>query len=175
MGLRTESTNPSTPAVAVELAQALLTNATCAASGAWTYTSTINVSEAREITLYIDVNAATAASGAVGFKPVISAEGAEPAAGADVWFGIGDVDSTAATDLSGTVPSGADWTLSPESAVRVVRDLVIKTELSNAATDEYRMTVTLKVAGARWLQIAYAEIGATGSPSLVNMKYARHA
>lgn len=125
----------------------------------------VNVEMFRTVTLWIKASA-DAASAYAHIVPLVSASEAEPAQGDDSWFGLSIADA-APTDtlLTGTVPTGADYTIAPEWGVVKCRPLVIRTIESDANTDEIRMAVTLNVTHARWMYIACEEVG--GNMALV--------
>lgn len=154
----------------------LLAETTAAASGAYTASGVIDVRSFRTITLFLNVDAA-----AVGGYPVIRPRvayeddgtlGVAPAFGSDVWYAVGVTDgSPVATLLTGTVASGVDYTGAPEWGVLTFRPLAIRTEAHDAATDEIRMTVALDVSAASWFSLEYGEVGNTGTPSAIGIKY----
>ena len=133
--------------------------------------SIVALGDSRYVTLWISASA-DAASAYAHIIPLVSAAESQPALGDDSWYGLPERDTTAvATLLTGTLPSGADYTIAPEWAVVTCRPLVIRTETSDANTDEIRMSVTLEVSHAKWMYVTCEEVG--GNMTLA-LKYSLH-
>lgn len=156
--------------------QTLLSATACAASGAATYTSAIDVRGYRTLSLDISVNP-QAASNVVEFLPLVSNVASQesasaPAAGADSWYGIGITDGVpTATALGGAVASGADYTATPSWSMLTFHPMTIRTRAVSGGSDEIRMRLRIDVSDAMWFQMSYAEAGSTGSPSTVTILY----
>lgn len=154
----------------------LLTETAAAGSGAYTASAVVDVRAYRTITLFINSDAA-AANGYPMIRPRVAFEddgvvGVAPAFGSDVWYAVGVTDGApVATLLTGAVASGVDYTGAPEWGVLTFRPLAIRTEAHDAATDEIRMTVALDVSAASWFSLEYGEVGNTGTPSALGIKY----
>lgn len=163
---------PATTAGAV-----LLAETTAAASGAYASTSVLDVRGYRTITLFLNVDCAAAGGypelvPRLAYEDLSTTPGTAPAFGDDVWYPYGITDGVpVATLRTGTRVTGVDYTGAPEWAVLTYRPLSIRTEAHDASTNEIRMTVALDVSAAAWFSIEYAEIGATGTPSAVGIKY----
>ena len=152
-----------------------LTANALAASGAQTYSDILDVARWRRLTLYIDYDPhASATAGYPKIIPFGSAAEAVPAAGDDSWYSLGvDDGAVTAAVLTGTVPSGADWSLTPEFGWRTFRGLVLRLEASDNGSDEYRVAVTLDVTPYRWIQLATSEVGDTTNAGSLIIKYSR--
>ena len=146
--------------VAVELlaSTALTTDPNGAVSGI------VNVEQFRFVTFWIKASV-DAANAYAHIVPLVSASEAAPAQGDDSWYGV-SISDIAPTDtlLTGTLPTGADYSIAPEWGVVKSRPIVIRTIDGDANTDEIRMTVTINVTHARWMYIACEEV--TGNMTL---------
>lgn len=150
----------------------LLTATACAASGEFTNTSAINVSDARYCVVFVDYDPA-ATAGRPAILPLVSNASTQPAAGDDAWFMMGTWDGTVTAQvLGGAVATGADYTAAPDVALALHRGLLVALEPADGATNELRVSFVLNVAAYKWLQFAYAEDGATGSPGTIAIKFA---
>lgn len=142
---------------------------TLPASGAWEYTSALSVADRETICLHVAYDPA-ATGGYPVIIPFVSYADAEPAAGADSWFALPASDGLpASTTYTGAVPSGADYTFAPGFGQVDVRALAVRPmAAAAAASNEVRQTIAIDLrrsaVGARWIQFAIAEVGATGSP-----------
>lgn len=133
--------------------------------------SVVELYDYRYVTLYIK-GSADAASAYAHVIPLISSASSTPAVADDSWYGLCERDSTAtATPLTGSLPTGADYTIAPEWAVVTCRPIVIRLEASDANTDEIRLAVTLNVAHAKYLYVAVEEVGGNMN---VGIKYSLH-
>lgn len=174
MGILEHGHDPSTPSVAVEPTQSLLTAAVALTGADWTYCDVVRVDEARDIAIFLDFDPAAGSTVAQGALSIwVSNEAEEPAAGDDSWFAPVEFEAVTPAVLVGDVPSGADWTKTPEFALRTARGLVVRTEAADNATDEYRLAIPLNVAPYRWLLLAYADLGDTDAPGTFIIKYSR--
>jgi hypothetical protein len=165
-----------TPLPSKTTAAALLASAACAASGAYTRTGILDVKGARHLTLLVSVTGAGAGAvgGVVSLIPLMSAESTEPAPGDDTWFGLGinDGSITGGTLTAASLPSGTDFSVTPDFGRSLNRGLDIRTEPLDANTDTIRMRVKLDVSDAQWVQVLYAEAGVVATPVTVAIKYA---
>lgn len=149
----------------------------CAAAGAWTYTPIVNLDDGqwRRIRLMLDLDS-QAVGNVVALLPLVSFSEVAPASGADDWFMIGTTDGTTTTTaMTGTVATGADYTLPPSQVTRIQRGLVLLSPPTLNLTDELRLAFeALDITGARHMQIAYAEsvTGITATPSKIGLWYA---
>jgi hypothetical protein len=149
----------------------IFTSAALAASGAWTRSSIIEVSSARRVVLLIDYDPA-AIGGYPAIVPLISNAGAQPAAGDDSWFQMPVWDgSITAGALSGTLPTGADYTLTQPQGVALTYGLAVRLSAAAAATDEYRQAIVLDVTPYRWFHFIAAEVGVTATPGTLSALY----
>ncbi len=162
----------STPIPAIGALTTLIDDDACAASGAYVSGGIIDVSGARKIVFYVDYNPA-AASGRPAFLPLVSGAGAKPAAADDAWFEMSVWDgSVTAAALGGALPAGMDFTAAPDIGQCLQQRMLIVLKAAAAGTNEIRMKFTLNVDDARWLQLLYAEDGATGSPGTLTVSFA---
>lgn len=165
----------STPRAGQGGTDTLFAAAALAASGAWTRSSVVSVEGVRKLTLLVDYDA-----GAIGGYPGIvclgSCEIDEPAAGDDSWFQLSVWDgSVTAGALSGTLPTGADYTLAQPQGVAIAYPLAIRLTAATNATDEYRQAVTVDVTPFRWFHIIAAEVGVTATPGTLSALYSTAA
>lgn len=163
--------SPATPRAAQSDAATIYTSAALAASGAWTRSSIVSVEGVRKITLLVDYD-----PGAVGGYPAIVPFGAgvvtEPAAGDDSWFQLSAWDgSLTAGALSGTLPTGADYTLAQPQGVAIEYGLAVRLSAATNAADEYRQAITLDVTPFRWFHFIAAEVGVTATPGTLAVSY----
>lgn len=171
--LELDSARAVTPWAGKGSAVELVAVATLAASGAYTRSTIVDLTGARFLTLYVDFDAAAIAN-VLSMVPMFSAQLASPAAGDDEWFspGVWDGTVTAGTLTASSVPSGGDYTISPDFGRILYRSLDIRTEPADATTDEIRVCFTLNVAPHRWFHLLYAEAGVVGTPGALRIKYA---
>src|SRR3990167_4165548 len=151
-----DSAHPAAPMAAKGVKRELLAAAAaCAASGAYTYAGRINCAHARGLSLMIDYDAhASATSGRPGLIIVGSASETAPASGDDDWFVLTATDgSLTSTALGGAVPTGADYTATPNWGLALYEKLLIVPRASSAGTDEYRLALPpINVTPWRWIQ-----------------------
>lgn len=161
-----------TPNVAKSGWVTLVDDVTAAASGAYTYTSIFRTVNARFLHLYVEYDPA-ATSGQIGILVVGSAAETLPLSGDDVWFPLGIWNSVVtSTALGGARPSGADWTATPNWGQITSQGLLLTTPAASAASDEIRLAEPpINLGGCRWVQIAYAEHGVTGTPGNLRLRY----
>jgi hypothetical protein len=169
---RPDFVSPSTPRAAESDIAIIYNSATLSASGAWTRSSIVSVIGVRRITIFADYDPA-ATSGYPVIVPLVSNALEQPAAGDDSWFQMPVWDgSVTAGALTGTLPTGADYTLSQSQGVALTYGLAVRLAGASAATDEYRQAITLDVTPYRWFHFIAAEVGATGSPGALGAFYA---
>ncbi len=121
--------------------------------------SIVSVNGGTEVTLWIKASA-DAASAYAQMVVNLSGLAAAPALGDDSWYqpAIADLAPTDAL-LTGSVPTGADYTIAPEWGVIKLRPLVLRTIDSDANTDEIRMAITIRLPrGARWMYLFAEEV-----------------
>ncbi len=133
----------------------------------------VSVLGATEITLWIKASA-DAASAYAHIVVNVSGEMTAPAQGDDEWYQPPIADNSPTdTLLTGSVPTGADYTGAPEWGIVKIRPLVLRTIDSDANTDEIRMAQTIKLPkGSRWMYLFAEEVG--GNMTLA-VKWTLHA
>lgn len=159
MAFRDQVESPSCPAVATEAPTTIVNGVTMTST--FQASSVVDVSSARQITLLIDFDAGGAGN-IPDIIPLFSADNAQPAATDDSWFAPNETDgSITAATVGGTGLSGADFTLQPEYANVTARPLLLRLETSDAASDEYRLAVTLRCDWARYFHCQFADSSGT--------------
>jgi len=149
----------------------LVADATLAATGAFTASTIINVTQFRRLSLGIRYTPG-AAGGFPQILPLGSRNQLQPATTDDNWYGMGVQDgSVAPTLMTGAFPTNVDVTIEPEWGSQTWRQWCIRTEAGNATTDRIRMTVDIDITGLRWLYFLYAEEGVTGTPGSLGLRY----
>jgi hypothetical protein len=141
---------------------------TCAASQAYTAANAgvLETMGARRLNIWLQVDYA-AANDVVALLVMVSPATTKPAPGDDVWYVPAFFDgSVTAGTLAGAIPSGADYTAAPDFARCLHRQLEIRTEPADNATDELRTLISIDVSAARWVQVAYAQAVSTGAKVL---------
>lgn len=141
---------------------------TLPASGAYEYSEILSIAGRKLVALQVAYDPA-AVGGYPVLLPLVSYAEDAPDAGADSWYALPASDGLpTATTLTGALPAGADYTLAPSVGLVDVRPLVVRpTAAATGAGNEVRQSVALdlsSVPGARWLQLAVAEVGVTASP-----------
>jgi hypothetical protein len=159
--------SPSRIAIALESAQP-------GASNAWAVSDVIPVEHARWIAFWIKLSidsSATAAQGQI--RIMASAETDQPAIGDDSWYALSVTDATPTpTVLIGTVATGEDMTMQPEWGVHIVYPMALTLgAASDADTDEIRLHVECRCASARWIYVAYHELGDATDATAFEIKY----
>lgn len=120
----------------------------------------IDVREARELVLLVDVNAG-AASNTVELIPHFSLQGTEPTSSDDAWFVPAVQDGSVTAELPAlTRHSGAAYSLVPEWGTQVYHPLKIELPESDNDSDEMRVMIVLNVERARWFMLSAACAGA---------------
>jgi hypothetical protein len=161
----------STPRAGQGAPTTIFTSAALAASGAWTRSDIVSVEGARRVVLEIDYDPA-GTSGYPVIVPLVSNTVAAPAAGDDSWFQMPVWDgSVTAGALTGTLPTGADYTLSQPQGVAITYGLAVRLSAAAGATDEFRQALVLDVTPYRWFHFIVAEVGATGTPGTLSALY----
>jgi hypothetical protein len=165
----------STPRAGQSQSATLFASAVLSASGAWTRSSIVSVEGARKLTLLIDYTA-DATSGTDGLPeivPMAAYTAAEPAAGDATWFpfGIWGGTVTEAVLASGTLPTGTDFTGTPQFAKCKHEPLCITLDPVDADTDRIQVAVTIDVTAARWFQLMAHEAGDTSNPGTLAISY----
>lgn len=172
--------SPAVPVAAAGGAETIFASAALAASGAWTRSSIISVARMRKLTLFIDYDPA----GSAGYPAIVpfitngtvADPMSQPAAGDDAWFQLSTYDGTVtAGALTGTLPTGADYTLAQPQGVTIAYPLAIRLTAAANATDEYRQAIVLDVSCAKWFHFIAAEVGNTGSPGTLAVTYSLSA
>lgn len=139
--------------------------------------SVLDVSDSREVTLLVDVNAGSA-DNIVSILPLLAREAGSstdaPVATDDVWYAPSVYDgSVSANALSGTMLSGADFTANPEWGRIVLRPTEIRLENTSDAADEIRIAITVRCAWARFFHLQVADHDASGTKSTITVKAVR--
>ena len=146
----------------------------CAAAGAYTASSEIVLGEARRLTLWIGVDPA-AVGNIISLIPILAGEPMNAVVGAvdNVWFPAGVWDGTVTPGqlTAGSLPAGQDFTVAPNFARALHRQLDIRTEPAINATDLQLLTVHLDVSYATKARILYAEAGVVGTPASIWLSY----
>lgn len=146
----------------------------CAAAGAYTASAEVQLGSARRMTLFVGVDPA-AVGNIVSLIPIISAEEGTAVVGAtdNVWtpLGVWDGTVTPGTLTAGSLPAGTDFTVAPNFARTLYRQLDIRTEPAVNATDLQLLAIRLDVADATKIRILYAEAGVVGTPASVWLSY----
>jgi hypothetical protein len=150
-----------------------------AASGVYSAAgSAINLGGHRKITLFIAYNAA-AIGGLVSLIPELSAHNDKkaPVGTDDAWFvpGVWDGSVTAGTLTASSLPAGTDFTVAGDFARCLHRQMDLRSEPADVATDKVRFSVTLNVEHALWLRLLVAEAGVTATPGSVWISYILHS
>jgi hypothetical protein len=166
--------NPSTPVAGKGVSTALVASATMSASGAWSRSSIVNLGTARKITfeLTYTTDGTGGTDGYVEIVPMVAATREQPAANDATWFTMGYTDGTYTEGtLSGTLPSGTDFSAAPNFAKVKFEGLCIRTDPADADTDVVQIKVSLDVSDARWIQLMYHEAGDTANPGALAISY----
>lgn len=143
------------------------------AAGAWRRSEALDVRGQRRMGLW--VSRTTDATSGTGSYPEIvvlgSAASTEPAAGDDSWFALPVVTGVIATVTpSGTLPTGADFTLPPAWAYDVGRPFILRGEATANDTDAVRMgPFSFDVQLVKWVRIIAHEAGDTSNPETLNL------
>jgi hypothetical protein len=169
----TDTTNQA-PRAAQTVSGALFASAALSASGAWSRSSIVCVENARKLTLLITytTDATSGTDGYVELVPMAAYAGDQPAAGDATWFPFGDSDGTVTEGtLAGTLPTGTDFTATPNFAKRKYEPLCIRTDPADADTDVIQIAVTIDVTAARWFQLMAHEAGDTSNPGTLAISY----
>jgi hypothetical protein len=116
--------------------------------------SIVSVYGGTQVTLWIKAN--VGAAGAYAHLVLnVSGLAAAPAQADDSWYQptIADITPTD-TLLTGSVPTGADYTIAPEWGIVKLRPIVMRTIDGDANTDQIRMAQTITLPrGARWMYL----------------------
>lgn len=168
--------SPSSPAASSGGVDTIFASAALAASGAWTRSSVISVARMRKLTLFVDYD-----PGAIGGYPGVIPLGSngtvddpnsQPAAGDDSWFVLSNFDGSITSGVaSGTLPTGADYTIVQPMGSSIAYATVIRLTAATNATDEYRQAITIDVTPFRWFHFIAAEQGVTATPGTLSVTY----
>jgi hypothetical protein len=98
----------------------------------------------------------------------------EPAVNDDEWFALGAADNPwSRTTLAGTLPSGTNFTITPDWSGATIRGSVLLSPPVNGDKDSLRIAYPpVDVTGVRYFQVLYAEVGAPAFPSRIGLWYA---
>lgn len=175
MGAQGQNQNPATPVAGQGTTSTLFTSAVLTAAGAWSRSDIVTVKDAREIVLLVDATAdATGGTDSVvEMAFMVSCENAQPAAGDATWFVVGDTDgiATSAALASGTLPTGTDFSATPNWWQRTYRPMVVRLAAMAADTDRIQLTIRIPVVGYRWFQMMAHEAGDTSNPATLAVSY----
>jgi len=148
---------------------AVRTQIITAATPGTTYAASavLDVRGATRVVIEVDFDAA-AADDELSLIPMLSvSQGAAaggvspPVATDDVWFALSaDDGSVTALEPGGTQLANVDFTLAPEFGRRTLRQLEIRLEKANNASDEYRQRFTLDVTDATYFCMLYRNVRA---------------
>lgn len=148
---------------------------TLTANWSGNFSGVVSVFDARNVALWVDY--AANASGTTNYPQIliaVSAVEAEPAVGDDVWFApsLAAAATPTAAGLTGTVVTGADYTISQNYHEHEFGGLVLRLPASSAGTDEYRQMIPgINVAGARWMYAAAIEKGDQSNVGELLLRY----
>lgn len=173
LAISAEMRDSATPRPAKSGWITLIDDVTCAASGQFTNTGMFGTQDARFLHLYIEYDPA-AANGSAGIYILGSAQETQPTtAVVDVWFQLAVWDGVAtSTAASGAKPTSAPYTITPNLNACTMRAGLILTPPATGASDEIRLAYpAINLGGCRWVQLAYNEQGATGSPGNIRIYY----
>lgn len=161
----------SVPAPLLTDQATLLADVACAAAGAFTATSVLDVSKYRRINLSIRYTPG-AAGGYPYIVPLRTSVSAQPAVTADNWYGFGVNNGVpTSTVITGAFPAGTDPTIQPGWGLITEYPLAIRLETGVANTDKLRMDLELDVTSVNWLYFLYAEKGVVGTPGTLGLRY----
>ena len=140
-------------------------------TGVYVYGSILDVARFRSVTLFIS-QAGAGAANELSIVPVGSPLDVQPAAGDDSWFAFGVNDgSVSANDLGVTVATGADYTAQPNWGRVTVYPMELRLKAHTNTTDKIRVKVKLDVSDIKWLQLACADVDASGTLSTAVITY----
>lgn len=167
-----EARKPGVPTVATESATTIVDGVTL--TNQYQASDVVDVREAREVTLLIDINAGSDGN-IVSILPFGSVAN-EPAVGDDSWFSLPVSDGTVtAATLGQTLHTGADMTNQPEWGTTAVYPMRAKLPTSDAATDELRIAVPLHVGWCRWFFVSVNDDDGTGTLADATIQVVRSA
>lgn len=134
------------------------------ASGAWRASEVFNIQVARSLMLEVFYNAhASTTTGYPELLVKVSNAEEAPATGDDVWnvLSLKDdlVSGTAA--LTGTLPTGTDFTADPLNNAQLIRGGLFRTSPAAANSAKIREPFMFNVQGWRWCQVYAHEKGDT--------------
>ncbi len=166
--------SPSTPRAGQRDAASLFASATLGASGAWSRSSIVSVEGCRKLTMLITytTDATSGTDGYAEIVPMAAYTVAEPAAGDATWFPFGDSDGTVTEGtLAGTLPTGTDFSATPNFAKRKYEPLCLRLDPADNDTDVIQMAITIDVTACRWFQLMAHEAGDTSNPGALAISY----
>tara|TARA_R100001244_G_scaffold53662_2_gene46586 strand:- start:6379 stop:6906 length:528 start_codon:yes stop_codon:yes gene_type:complete len=132
----------------------------------WARSDVFSLGRASALGLEISYNVA-AAGQQVEMGVVVSNAKDQPAADADIWYFLSVLDASP-TDavLTGTVPTGADWSVAPEFGKVKVRGSILQSIASDTTSDKIRLAVAFEMQPWRWCHVVYRELGGGTAGSL---------
>ena len=153
---------------------ALFNAAVLPAAGAWKRSEILSVRGMRRFGLWVFADSdATGGTGAIPQIVVLgSAASTEPAIGADSWAMLPVLTGviTATAFSTGTIASGADYTLTPTGAMDTAAPLIVQLRAMAADTDKIRIgPLSYNVELVRWVHVIAAEVGDTTNPVTLNL------
>lgn len=134
------------------------------ASGAWRRSETVGVAFGRTLGLWVKYDAS--ASTTAGYPHIIvlgSSEVSQPASGDDSWFELPLRDDSLGTAaaLSGTLPTGADYSAGPLRNALVVRGFTTKPMAAVGNSNKIRQLVAFDITCVKWVHVIASEVGDT--------------
>jgi hypothetical protein len=139
----------------------------------WVATPIVSVELARRGALWLAYDGQTSTSaGRPEIIVLTSGERARPALGDDAWYAPAVLD-VAPTDavIAGTLPTGADYTVTPSWRRMTAGGLVLRTFPTANATDKIRLAIPLDVTHARWMYVAAREVGDTTNVGALGLRW----
>ena len=170
-GQAIEALTGAAPRARATVSASIFASAALAASGAWSRSSIVDVAAARKLTLLLDYDPA-AVAGAPHLILLGACTADAPAAGDDSWFMLTATDGSITAAVStGTVPTGADYTVVQVMGTATLQQMIYKLAAATNAADEIRAAVTIDVTPFRWFHFIAAEVGVTGTPGTLVGSY----
>ncbi len=149
------------------------------ASGAWTQSEILPVTQLRRLVVEVSYNAHSATTAGYPqimvmlscYGPSAETSADAPAIGDDVWFlpGITDGAVTAGALAAGTIGAGSDYTVTAEWGAVDYHEMVVNCKKALATSDKIRMRLAFDVTDARWFALQAREIGDTTNRGILNL------
>lgn len=168
---------PATPVSRKSLRQILVPIGTaCAAAGAWTRTTVIDVTRGRKLGIEFAVDAVpgqvTGAAALAIFTSSVDMEpGTAPSVTDDIWYLWAPPRCTDASAQAVAFASGTTPTNTPLKAISACPEAILKSQPTTTASDKQRIRTVAELADVKWVYFQYAEIGDLANPSQVGIAY----